>query len=59
MLFPWYAATMLARPSDLPILMGDASKLRAAVAWEPQFTLARSLRDIYDDARARVATVGA
>lgn len=47
------------RPSDLPILMGDASKLRAAVAWEPQFSLAQSLRDIYDDARARVVTVRA
>jgi GDP-4-dehydro-6-deoxy-D-mannose reductase len=43
------------RPSDLPILSGDPTKLRAATGWEPSFTLAASLRDIYADAQERVA----
>jgi GDP-4-dehydro-6-deoxy-D-mannose reductase len=47
------------RPSDLPILSGDATKLRAATGWAPQIALAASLRDIYADAVARVATVRA
>jgi GDP-4-dehydro-6-deoxy-D-mannose reductase len=47
------------RPSDLPILSGDATKLRAATGWAPAFTLAASLRDIYADARERVAAVSA
>jgi GDP-4-dehydro-6-deoxy-D-mannose reductase len=47
------------RPSDLPILSGDATKLRTATGWEPAFSLAASLRDIYADARERVAAVRA
>jgi GDP-4-dehydro-6-deoxy-D-mannose reductase len=47
------------RPSDLPILSGDARKLRAATGWEPMFSLASSLRDVYNDAVARLATVTA
>jgi GDP-4-dehydro-6-deoxy-D-mannose reductase len=47
------------RPSDVPILSGNAAKLRAATGWEPAFTLAASLRDIYADAVERVAMVGA
>ncbi len=39
------------RPSDLPILSGDATKLRAETGWEPRIPLAASLRDIYDGAR--------
>ncbi len=35
------------RSSDLPILSGDATKLRAATGWEPHYSLAASLRDIY------------
>ena len=35
------------RSSDLPILSGDATKLRAETGWEPQYSLAASLRDIY------------
>ncbi len=35
------------RPSDTPLLCGDATKLRAETGWEPQYTLAASLRDIY------------
>jgi GDP-4-dehydro-6-deoxy-D-mannose reductase len=43
------------RPSDLPILVGDAAKLRAATGWTPQVALAATLRDTYADARERVA----
>lgn len=43
------------RPSDLPVLSGDATKLRAATGWQPAFSLATSLRDIYADARERVS----
>lgn len=45
------------RPSDVPILTGDARKLHAATGWEPTHTLAASLRDIYADAVARLTTV--
>jgi GDP-4-dehydro-6-deoxy-D-mannose reductase len=47
------------RPSDVPVLFGDASKLRAETGWEPQWTLAASLREIYADARERLAAVRA
>ena len=43
------------RPSDVPLAYGDNAKLRAATAWEPRYSLAQSLRDIYADARARAA----
>ena len=39
------------RSSDLPILSGDATKLRAETGWEPRYSLATSLRDIYAAAR--------
>jgi GDP-4-dehydro-6-deoxy-D-mannose reductase len=47
------------RPSDLPILSGDATKLRAATGWAPAIPLAASLRDIYADACERVAAARA
>ena len=47
------------RPSDVPVFVGDASKLRAQTGWEPGYALAASLRDIYADACARVASVSA
>ena len=40
------------RSSDLPILSGDATKLRAETGWEPKYSLAASLRDIYAAVRA-------
>jgi GDP-4-dehydro-6-deoxy-D-mannose reductase len=46
------------RPSDVPLLVGDATKLRGETGWAPAYTLAASLRDIYADACERVA-VGA
>jgi GDP-4-dehydro-6-deoxy-D-mannose reductase len=35
------------RPSDVPLFVGDASKLRAATGWEPHVAFAASIRDIY------------
>jgi len=43
------------RPVDLPRLVADASKLRAAVGWEPRIPTERTLADMLADARARVA----
>lgn len=44
------------RPSDVPAQVGDPSRLRAATGWEPRIPLERTLRDLLDDWRARVAT---
>ncbi len=42
------------RPADVPVSVGDASKLREATGWTPHIPLAAALRAVYDDARARV-----
>lgn len=47
------------RASDTPILFGDGTKLRSATGWEPAYSLASTLRDIYADAVERVAAVSA
>lgn len=36
----------LLRPVDIPVLRGDASKLRAATGWEPELPLAETIRDV-------------
>lgn len=38
----------LVRPADIPYLVGDAGKLRAATLWRPAFTLEQTLRDLVD-----------
>jgi GDP-4-dehydro-6-deoxy-D-mannose reductase len=43
------------RPSDVPLTLGNAGKLRAATGWEPVIALNVALRDVYADARERVA----
>jgi GDP-4-dehydro-6-deoxy-D-mannose reductase len=43
------------RPADVPRLIGDAAKLRAATGWAPHVPLPMALRDVYADARERVA----
>jgi GDP-4-dehydro-6-deoxy-D-mannose reductase len=35
------------RPSDVPLLVGDATKLREATGWEPRIAFTASVRDIY------------
>ncbi len=42
------------RPSDVPCLVGDPSRLRAATGWTPRLPLDRTLGDLLDDARARL-----
>jgi GDP-4-dehydro-6-deoxy-D-mannose reductase len=39
------------RPSDLPILVGDNAKLRAATGWEPEWDITRTLPGLLAEAR--------
>lgn len=41
------------RPSDIPLLVGDATKLRSSTGWTPQISLTESLRDTYRAAYAQ------
>lgn len=43
------------RPSDLPVVCGDASRLREATGWKPMIPLEQTLADTLDAAR-RAAT---
>jgi len=43
------------RPVDQPLLVADASKLRAATGWEPRFSIEQTLADMLDDWRRAVA----
>jgi GDP-4-dehydro-6-deoxy-D-mannose reductase len=43
------------RPADVAITVGSNEKLVARTGWSPQIALVASLRDIYADARNRVA----
>jgi GDP-4-dehydro-6-deoxy-D-mannose reductase len=45
------------RPSDVPVQVGDLSRLRAATGWEPRIPLERSLEDLLDDWRTRTRSV--
>lgn len=38
----------LLRPSDTPILAGDASRLQAATGWTPQISFEQTLQDLLD-----------
>lgn len=42
------------RPVDIPLLVGDAGRLRA-LGWEPEIPLEKTLRDLLEHARARAA----
>ncbi len=42
------------RPVDQPLLVADASKLRAATGWEPRFSIESTLADMLDDGRRAV-----
>jgi GDP-4-dehydro-6-deoxy-D-mannose reductase len=42
------------RPVDVPALVGDPRKLRAATGWEPVIPLATTLADLLDDWRRRL-----
>lgn len=42
------------RPSDVPILLGDASRFRACTGWQPQIPLEQTLQDTLDYWRRHV-----
>jgi GDP-4-dehydro-6-deoxy-D-mannose reductase len=45
----------LKRPVDPPVLVGDPSRLREAIGFEPEIPLTRSLGDLLDEWRAQPA----
>jgi GDP-4-dehydro-6-deoxy-D-mannose reductase len=45
----------LQRPADVPVLRGDATKLRRATGWEPTIPLEQTLHDMLEDWRRRLA----
>jgi GDP-4-dehydro-6-deoxy-D-mannose reductase len=44
------------RPADVPVQVGDPSRLRALTGWEPRIPLETTLEDLLDDWRRRVAS---
>jgi GDP-4-dehydro-6-deoxy-D-mannose reductase len=42
------------RPSDVPVLRGDATKAQAAVGWRPEIPFEQTLRDLLEYWRRRV-----
>lgn len=42
------------RPSKIPILEGDYTRLHAATGWQPQIPFEQTLRDLLEDCRQRV-----
>lgn len=44
------------RPSDTPLLVGDATRLTAATGWRPRIPLDQTLDDVLSDWRARVGS---
>ena len=49
----------LLRPVDVPVLVGDAARLRACTGWVPTIELADTLAELLADFRARIAPTGA
>jgi GDP-4-dehydro-6-deoxy-D-mannose reductase len=45
----------LLRPVEVPVLRGDASKLRNATGWAPEIPIDQTLADLLGDQRARAA----
>lgn len=46
----------LVRPVDVPVVVGDSSRLRA-LGWQPQVTLVETLRRVFDDQRRALRMV--
>jgi GDP-4-dehydro-6-deoxy-D-mannose reductase len=42
------------RPSDVPLLLGDSSRLREATGWQPEIPFEQTTKDLLDFWRARV-----
>jgi GDP-4-dehydro-6-deoxy-D-mannose reductase len=45
----------LQRPADIPVLRGDATRLRVATGWQPTITLEQTIHDMLEDWRRRVS----
>jgi GDP-4-dehydro-6-deoxy-D-mannose reductase len=45
------------RPANVPLLWGDATKLRHMTGWQPEISLQQSLLDVLDDCRGRVQSM--
>jgi GDP-4-dehydro-6-deoxy-D-mannose reductase len=45
----------LQRGVDIPVLLGDSSRLTADTGWRPEIPLSTTLADLLDDMRARLA----
>jgi GDP-4-dehydro-6-deoxy-D-mannose reductase len=45
----------LFRPVDVPVFLGDASRLRAATGWQPEIDFETTLSDVLDHWRARLS----
>jgi GDP-4-dehydro-6-deoxy-D-mannose reductase len=43
------------RPSDVPILSGDATRFSQLTGWRPEIPISQSLADMLDDWRRRIA----
>lgn len=43
------------RPAELPVVWGDASRVRAATGWEPRIPLGQTLADTLQEAREAVS----
>jgi GDP-4-dehydro-6-deoxy-D-mannose reductase len=41
------------RPSDIPVLVGDPTRLRRATGWEPRMPIERTLKDLLQSFRER------
>ena len=39
----------LYRPHEVPLLLGDASKARAILGWEPKYTMQTLAKEMYKD----------
>ena len=48
----------LLRPVEVPVLRGNHDRLTAATGWEPDIPISRTLTDLLEDWRARVAAGG-
>jgi GDP-4-dehydro-6-deoxy-D-mannose reductase len=45
----------LQRPVDIPVLLGDSSKLQDQTGWKPEIPMSTTLEDLLNDMRTRVA----
>ncbi|MBC8098544.1 MAG: GDP-mannose 4,6 dehydratase, partial [Armatimonadetes bacterium] len=43
------------RPSAIPVLTGDSTRLRQATGWQPVIPFEQTLQDVLADCRQRVA----